>query len=300
MPPKYVYAGYSKCGTKSIAEAFRILGYTVHDWEESVVDCGETWLKFHQHKTGQTREEKLDILREGLKDFDVFTDMPGHFFWKEILDAFPECKVIFYERPEDEWYASWVKQVQSMYKLPMPNDWIRNVISTLLYPKVREMMIGEESLAMINGYPCYPLKNRKGEWYPVDETFIKRIYRRHNSDVLRNCPPEKLLNLSSINCGWKEICDFTGDEIPSQSWPHRNKNAAITEEIFTNKQSRLQKAISEESRANLRAYAVSFARICVVVVVGKEVLRHRVELLDGVTKIGEMIAAIPIAGQPEC
>jgi len=299
MPPKYVYAGYSKCGTKSIAEAFRILGYKVHDYQEAVVDCGETWVKFHQHINGQTREEKLDILREGLKDFDVFTDLPSHFFWKEIIDAFPDCKVIFYERPEDEWYVSWVKQVQSMYKLPMPSDWIRNMICTLFYPKISESMMSKESLARINGYPCMPLKNWKGEWYPIDETFIKRIYRRHNSDVLRNCPAEKLLNLSSMNCGWKEICDFTGDEIPSQSWPHRNKNAAITEQLFKD-ESRFKKAIADESIASTRGYAVGLVKICGVVVVGREVLKRRAELLDFVTKIGEMIAATPIAGQPEC
>ena len=47
-----------------------------------------------------------------LKDVDVVLDMPFYFIWKELLDVFPECKVIFYERDEDEWFKSYASQAR--------------------------------------------------------------------------------------------------------------------------------------------------------------------------------------------
>ena len=41
MGLKYIYAGYSKCGTKTMAEVFRTLDFVVHDFEETVVDDAE-------------------------------------------------------------------------------------------------------------------------------------------------------------------------------------------------------------------------------------------------------------------
>ena len=39
MALKYIYAGYSKCGTKTVAELFKKLGFRVHDFKESLVKC---------------------------------------------------------------------------------------------------------------------------------------------------------------------------------------------------------------------------------------------------------------------
>ena len=66
MGLKYIYAGYAKTGTKSMAEAFRILGYTVHDAEENLTINLDAWIKFMSPK--YTKEEKIDILREMYKD----------------------------------------------------------------------------------------------------------------------------------------------------------------------------------------------------------------------------------------
>merc|ERR1712242_593654 len=60
---------------------------------------------------------------------------------------------------------------------------------------------------------------------------LARAYRVHCADVLRNCPKDKLLVLDSVNCGWDVICDFVGKPVPNVPFPHRNKNASITEEV---------------------------------------------------------------------
>ena len=41
---------------------------------------------------------------------DAAVDNPGNFFWEEILEAFPDCKVILSERDEDSWVESLANQ----------------------------------------------------------------------------------------------------------------------------------------------------------------------------------------------
>ena len=76
MGLKYIYAGYMKCGTKTMAEAFRILGYKVCDFHETGLDCGEQWLQFFNNKNDTVA--KKAILYEMLKDYDIVFDRPAY------------------------------------------------------------------------------------------------------------------------------------------------------------------------------------------------------------------------------
>ena len=86
---KVVFAGYSKCGTKSMAAAFRELGLKVYDFMEQYEECGDQFKEICLK--GGTKED----FQKMLKDVDAVTDVPAYFFWEEILEAFPEAKVFF-------------------------------------------------------------------------------------------------------------------------------------------------------------------------------------------------------------
>merc|ERR1711981_1385655 len=101
MGVKYIYAGYSKCGTKS-------MGYVVYDFEETFLYTYDHWEKFFDAKT---IKEQKEVLYDMLKDVDVVLDVPYYCFWKELMDVFPDAKCIFWERDEDSWIKSWFKQM---------------------------------------------------------------------------------------------------------------------------------------------------------------------------------------------
>ena len=46
MGLKYIYVGYSKCGTKTIAELFKSLNFKVHDFKDSLLDTALDWDTF--------------------------------------------------------------------------------------------------------------------------------------------------------------------------------------------------------------------------------------------------------------
>ena len=103
---KIICVGIGKTGTTSISKALRHLGYTFFDWEEQVFDFQDHWVDVFQNGA------QLDVERV-YQHADAIVDAPGNFFWEEILESFPESKVILSESEED----SWLKPGQSTSSL---------------------------------------------------------------------------------------------------------------------------------------------------------------------------------------
>ena len=172
---KFIYASFSKCGTKTIAAVFRELGYKVHDYEESVIYTSKTWNAIFEHSNNQEKmsmENKIKILRDGLKDFDVVMDTPCHILWYEISLAFPDAKVIFYERPIDEWWPSFVKQIKSVQKVPTLPDFLKNRQIDWLMPSLKYYKADKTLFPLFYGHQVIPMKNWKGKNFTLDEIFV--------------------------------------------------------------------------------------------------------------------------------
>ena len=85
---KVIVAGLPKTGTKSLAKALRTLGLIVYDAEENFGLVGNDWLKILVQ--GSCTEDFLKMYT----DVDVTCDIPSCCYWKEILKAFPDAKVV--------------------------------------------------------------------------------------------------------------------------------------------------------------------------------------------------------------
>ena len=107
---KVICAGLLKTGTKSITKALRHLGFTVFDWEEQMFDFLDHWVDVFQNGV------KPDVKRV-YQNADACVDTPGYFFVEEMLEAFPDCKVILSVREEDSWIESVVRQLDSLIAL---------------------------------------------------------------------------------------------------------------------------------------------------------------------------------------
>ena len=85
---KVICAGFSHTGTKSLAEALKILGYTrIHDFLEHAAIDGEYWNRIYDGNGN------MEDFKEMYKDVDAVLDVPANIFWEEILQAFPKAKV---------------------------------------------------------------------------------------------------------------------------------------------------------------------------------------------------------------
>ena len=205
---KVICAGAGKTGTKSIAKALRHLGFTVFDFEEQTFDFLDHWVDVFQNGA------KPDVKRV-YQNADVCVDTPGIFFFEEILEAFPDCKVILSVREEDSWIESAVRQVDSLYAA-------RSKIVSMLSPTARKMEYFLDCIFNAAIGTC----NTKSTYV------IRKRYRIHNHRVKSFVPADKLL-VYNVKEGWKPLCDFLECEVPSVAFPHENIKAAVTKRIMT-------------------------------------------------------------------
>ena len=204
---KVICAGMNKTGTKSISKALRQLGFTVSDFPQQLDGFLDHWIDVFQNGT------KPDVKRVYV-NADAVVDIPGNLFWEEILETFPDCKVILSERNEDCWVQSWVKQLEMTHALRAT---MTGIIALSLSQTAREM-----NHDVVDG--C--LTALLGSINPKSTCVLKKRYRMHNHRVKSIVPPEKLL-VYNVKQGWKPLCDFLGCEVPTSAFPHENVKGEI-------------------------------------------------------------------------
>lgn len=148
-------------------------------------------------------------------DFDVLfgpyeavTDM-GSFFAMQLIEAYPEAKVILVERDVDEWYESMEEAIFST-TWGLRADLVINVLGPLYGlnggKTIRKIMLG-----------YYGARN-VSEMRQV----AKDRYRQHYAEIRAAVPEERLLDFR-LEDGWKPLCKFLGKEIPETPFPVKNK-----------------------------------------------------------------------------
>lgn len=165
---KIIYAGYSKCGTTTIAQAFRSINYKVYDYEEVILYHAADWIKYWD-ADNYSLEERRKHLRNMFKDIDVVTDSPHYFYWRELLDAFPDAKVIFWERPEQPWLKSMVKQIESITESVLKPDIICDIFKPFSALMREKLKFNAYLMPIMIGSTPFYMKKLTGKTSKINE-----------------------------------------------------------------------------------------------------------------------------------
>ena len=233
---KVICAGIPKTGTKSISKALRFLGFTVFDFEEQNLDFFDHWVDVFQNGT------KPDIKRV-YQHAEAIVDVPGTFIYEEILEVFPDCKVILSEREEDSWVNSLVNQLNQLQ--PRLNK------LALLSPTARKLVNVLE----------YYWNAIVGSHNPKCTYVFRKRYRIHNHRVKSIVPTDKLL-VYNVKQGWKPLCDFLGCKVPTVPFPHENIRGEIAH--MPMEATRMGRQIKREIQ---RSVFISFFALLMVVAI---------------------------------
>ena len=236
---KIICAGLGKTGTKSITKALRHLGFIVFDWEEQTFDFLDHWVDVF--KSGAQPDVKRVY-----QNADAVVDFPGTFVWEEILEAFPESKVILSEREEDSWIKSAVNQVINAVK--------SREFYKMLSRTARKMYF------VLSSY----INAVFGSTNPSSTCVSRKRYRIHNHRVKSLVPPGKLL-VFNVKQGWKPLCDFLGCEVPTVAFPHENIKGEVAEVPLSETRSGRQ-AILEIQRALFVLNSFCYRSLCSYIV----------------------------------
>ena len=87
---KVILAGMPKTGTKTMAHALRVLGYSVHDLLEQYQYNRHEWKRILL--SGGT----VDDFKKMYENVDAVADLPAIGCWEELHHAFPDAKVRTY------------------------------------------------------------------------------------------------------------------------------------------------------------------------------------------------------------
>ncbi|KAJ5369635.1 hypothetical protein N7509_014247 [Penicillium cosmopolitanum] len=223
--------GMSRTGTASMKEALRILGHDrVHHAYElySHPDQCRQWLAAWDAKAkglGETLDR--NYWNNILAGYTAVTDMPAVCFAKELIDAYPEAKVVLIQREEEAWLRSFKSAVIDTY---FDNSLITASISLFDRELMRPLhFLWSRLLAARDGFFEGTTKSQ------VEQNALE-VYRKHNALIIAHTPPENLL-LFNLEDGWKPLCAFLGMEIPQVPFPNVNEGDAVKDVVaaFTQK-----------------------------------------------------------------
>lgn len=191
-------------------EAFKILGYgpTSHGmntwretkdnimWEEGVARKFPGSSKKFPDATGPLYGRKeFDQL---LGKYEVVSDVNVLPFAKELIEAYPEAKVVIVEREVESWFKSF-QAAWTCYDHPVAEK----VVATL---DAEMEAITSLCNAISKGY--FKAKNKKE--LLANE---REIYKQHYAEIRRITPPERLLDFKLAD-GWGPLCKFLEKDVP--------------------------------------------------------------------------------------
>lgn len=132
-------------------------------------------------------------------------DWPAIAFAKELIEAYPEAKVVLTNRDVDSWHASTM----------------RTVFWRVTDPELRCLQYVSWAAGMY--YPM--LKKFFDTFFEGSfETTGKEVFKSHYEEVRSLVPKDNLLEFR-VTDGWEPLCKFLGERVPKDSkFPNVNDN----------------------------------------------------------------------------
>ncbi|KAF2210676.1 hypothetical protein CERZMDRAFT_85984 [Cercospora zeae-maydis SCOH1-5] len=227
VPLKILCLGLSRTGTASLRQALIDLGYSdVYHYAAIVNENprdAEMWNDALDAKFDPTNTHKKPFTRE---DWDQLlghcmatTDTPTVIFYRELLEAYPDAKVILTVRDSPEVWAKSYQNTIGQYVLAVrpPETILGRFVKWAFAPK-DELREG-----------CF---RRVVQWYDMISILMSdlekgtnedsvKYYQSYIEEIKRLVPSENLL-VMNVTEGWRPLCEFLDVEKPEWNFPQVN------------------------------------------------------------------------------
>lgn len=206
---RVIGAGMGRTGTASLKRALEQLGFgPCHHMEEVIKHPDEvpTW-------QAAARGEPVDW-RAFMGGWGAACDFPSALYYRELMTAFPDAKVVLTVRDPEAWYESMRQTiVPSMRRFPT-----RLITPLLPY-------VSGPSLVMSPTRLRREIIDRFDDRDHVMDAFVA-----WNEEVKRAVPEERLL-VFEVKRGWEPLCAFLGVPVPDEPFPRVNDTATFRRRV---------------------------------------------------------------------
>ena len=142
------------------------------------------------------------------KGYGACLDFPSCNYYKELMEFYPNAKVILTIRNDDNWIKSW-----NVLNDKVLNSFTFKFLAKIPYTSfklqkdIHNKMILGQSGAFKGAMTDKTIKQKFNEW---------------NQAVIDYVPKDRLL-VYEVKDGWKPICDFLDKPVPEIPFPYKNK-----------------------------------------------------------------------------
>jgi hypothetical protein len=208
-------AGFGRTGTTSLKAALERLGFDPCYHMTEVFahpEHADFWV-------AAWRGEPVDW--DGvLGDYEATLDWPACTFYGELMERHPDARVLLSVRDPESWYESTRSTIYELTKL-IEGSTISRVIFGLVSLLVFGGFTGRRS-SLANDLIWEGTFDGRFE----DKAYAIEVFERHNEEVKRHVPPERLL-VYEVKEGWGPLCEFLDVPEPDEPFPRLNDTAQM-------------------------------------------------------------------------
>ena len=205
MSLKVIGAGFGRTGTLSLKTALEELGFgKCYHMVEILKKPSHMKLWAEIMQGNKARWDTI------FRDYQAAVDWPVAAYYRDLMTAYPEAKVILTVRD--------------------PNSWHRSIMTTLYQARrrffVRLTRIIPVLHQFLNGME-YAIWESAFQNKLEDKDHAIRVFNDHIEEVKRIVPAERLLVFEARH-GWEPLCSFLNVPIPvNKPYPHKHKGTLV-------------------------------------------------------------------------
>jgi hypothetical protein len=201
-------AGLPRTGTLTQKVALEMLGLgPCYHWVDVLADLDRVAQWQRALDGEQPWEEIFD--RAG---FRSTVDWPGGYFYKELMERYPQAKVLLSVRDPQAWERSFRETIWNM-------GHGESLLRLLSSARAQVDPQWRDYLALVERMFWGPEGTfAAGHSEPAQ---LIAEFERHNAEVQASVAPERLL-VWEVGDGWEPLCEFLEVAVPSEPLPHVN------------------------------------------------------------------------------
>ena len=199
---RVIGAGFGRTGTTSLKMALEDLGFSkCYHMREMIAHPSHPRIWLDAYAGKPVNWGKI------FDGYQAILDWPGAYFYKELMAAYPEAKVILSVRDPERWYESMLNTIHTESEgVPRWTLWA--------LPPVRRMFQVLDQVVWQGVF--------QGRF--LDRTYALQVFADNVAEVQRVVPADRLL-VYDVKEGWEPLCRFLGVSVPDQPFPRSNDAA---------------------------------------------------------------------------
>jgi hypothetical protein len=205
---KIIGAGFGRTGTLSLKVALEELGCNpCYHMTELFARPGD--FAFWEAAAQGEAVNWHDIF----DTYQATVDWPGCTFYKDLMQVYPDARVLLTTRDPESWYESARSTIYQVSRMINGSPFTR-----LLILAVRALGINGPRVGGLANTLVWD-KTFHGKF--ADKAYAIEVFNQHIEEVKSYVPADKLL-VYQVKEGWEPLCTFLGVAVPDKPFPRLN------------------------------------------------------------------------------